>query len=171
MRKIFSLVMLMMTGSAVYADIGDYLPEAKLKSAAVSRWNAGAGMTMKLAHLNAEWVNAYGIAYAKAGAFINGDHEPGVQFGFRYPVVLNGTDSNGFYLGFYAGHLKSKSVGNGDDTQAGGGVDLSYVLLNKERISTFSVGIGVGDESSHGNSIVFESKPQIQFAYTLSVGF
>ena len=68
--------------------------------------------------------------------------------------------------------MKSKKVNaNRDDTQVGGGVDLSYVLLCKERISTFSVGIGVGDESKNGDDIVFETKPQIQFAYTLSVGF
>lgn len=172
MKKIVPLLMLMTVGSLTHAEFKDYLPEPKLKSEGYSTWNAGAGMTMKLAHLNGEWVNPYGIGYAKVGAFINGDHEVGTQFGFRMPVVMTGTDLNGYYLGVYAGHLKSKKVNaNRDDTQVGGGVDLSYVLLSKERISTFSVGIGVGDESKNGDDIVFETKPQIQFAYTLSVGF
>ena len=172
MKKIFPLLMLMWVGTLTHAEFKDYLPEPKLKPEGYSTWNAGAGMTMKLAHLNGEWVNPYGIAYAKVGAFINGGHEFGSQFGFRMPIVLSGTDLNGFYLGIYGGHLKSKKIDEDrDDTQVGGGVDLSYVLLNKERISTFSVGIGAGDESKNGGDIVFETKPQIQFAYTLSVGF
>lgn len=172
MKKILPLFMLMTIGSLVHAEIQDYLPEPKLNANHYSTWNAGAGLTMKLAHLNTEWVNPYGIAYAKVGAFVNGEHEFGSQVGFRMPIALTGTDLNGYYLGVYGGHLKSKKINSDrDDTQVGGGIDLSYVLLNKERLSTFSVGIGVGDESKNGNDIVFETKPQIQFAYTLSIGF
>ncbi len=172
MRKIFPFILLAAVGSFAHADFAEYLPEAKLKSSDASTWNVGAGMTMKLAHVNAEWVNPYGIAYAKVGAFINGDHEFGGQVGFRYPVILTGTDKNGYYLGVYGGSLKSKKVDNSDEVQYGAGVDLSYVLLNKDRLSTFSVGMGAGSElhDSRGNMIL-ETRPQIQFAYTLSVGF
>lgn len=172
MRKIFPFMLLAAVGSLAHADFAEYLPEAKLKSSDASTWNVGAGMTMKLAHVNAEWVNPYGIAYAKVGAFINGDHEFGGQVGFRYPVILTGTDKNGYYLGVYGGSLKSKKVDNSDEVQYGAGVDLSYVLLNKDRLSTFSVGMGAGSElhDSRGNMIL-ETRPQIQFAYTLSVGF
>ena len=46
------------------------------------------------------------------------------------------------------------------------------VLLNKERISTFSVGMGAGSELHNKNGdMILETRPQIQFAYTLSVGF
>ena len=172
MKKIVPLLMLMTVGSLTHAEFKDYLPEPKLKSEGYSTWNAGAGMTMKLAHVNVEWVNPYGIAYAKVGAFVSGNHEFGTQVGFRMPVVLTGTDLNGYYLGVYGGHLKSKKINESlDDTQLGGGVDLSYVLLSKDRISTFSVGMGAGDESKNGNEIVFETRPQLQFSYTLSVGF
>lgn len=171
MKKIFPLILLFGLGNSAYADWQDYLPEAKLKSSDTSTLNAGAGLTQKLAHFNGEWVNPYGIAYAKLGAFVNGDHEFGGQVGFRYPVVLNGTDKNGFYVGVYGGSLKSKKVDNGDKVQYGAGVDLSYVLLNKERISTFSVGMGAGSELHDRNgNMIEETRPQIQFAYTLSVG-
>ena len=90
---------------------------------------------------------------------------------FRYPVVLNGKDANGFYLGAFAGHLRSKTYQGQDETQLGGGVDLSYVMLNKERISTFSVGLAAGEEMKVGNRVIYETKPELQFAYSLSVGF
>ncbi len=58
-----------------WANAQDYsfLPEAKLADHKASTWNVGAGFTQKLLHLNGEWVNPYGIAYAKVGAFLNGD--------------------------------------------------------------------------------------------------
>ncbi|EPF79958.1 hypothetical protein [Acinetobacter rudis] len=145
--------------------------QAKLKTQeAASAWNAGAGLTMKLAHVNMEWVNPYGIAYIKAGAFLNNDHAFGGQVGFRYPLVLTGTEQNGYYLGAYMGHLKSTSYAQKTETQLGAGADFSYVFLNKERISTLSVGLGAGQKVTKGNVTVFESKPVIQFAYTFSLG-
>lgn len=175
MKKIFPLILFVITASNAYAEWKDYvpkLPEAKLKPADASTLNAGAGITQKLAHVNAEWVNPYGIAYAKLGAFLNNDHELGGQIGFRYPIALNGTDKNGFYLGAYGGSLKSKKIDNEDKVQYGGGVDLSYVLLNKERISTFSVGVGAGSKlhDSRGK-LIEDTDPRLQFSYTLSVGF
>lgn len=171
MRNIFPLVLLSTVCNLAYADISDYLPAAKLKSEQVSAINIGAGMTNKLVHVNGEWANPYGIGYAKVGAYTNDDHEIGGQVGFRYPVVLSGKDANGFYLGAFAGHLRSVPINGSDELQLGGGVDLSYVLLNKERISTISVGIAAGEEMKAGNRVIRETKPEIQFAYTLSMGF
>ena len=172
MRKIFPLILAGLLGNVAHAESSDFLPTAKLKMDQLSSWNFGGGITQRLAHLNAEWVNPYGIAYGKLGAYINDQHELGGQVGFRFPVVLNGKDFNGFYLGAFAGSLKTKPISNTDDeTQWGGGVDLSYVILNKERISSFSVGIAVGDEVKKGDVVLFKTEPQIQFAYTLSVGF
>lgn len=171
MKKIFPLILFFGLGNVAHAEWQDYLPEAKLKSSDAATFNVGAGLTQKLAHINGEWVTPYGIAYTKLGAFINGDHELGGQIGFRYPAYLNGTDKNGFYVGVYGGSLKSKKVDNSDEVQYGAGVDLSYVLLNKERISTFSVGIGAGSElHDRGGNMVEETRPQIQFAYSLSFG-
>ncbi len=96
----------------VLALLGTLLFYLKQKLAQISAktWNVGAGITQKLLHLNGEWVNPYGIAYLKAGAFLNGDHEVGGQTGFRYPYHLTGKDKNGYYIGAYAGHLESKWV-------------------------------------------------------------
>lgn len=172
MRKIFPLILLLAVGNCAHAELSDYIPEAKLKSEDAARLNVGAGMTMKLVHLNAEWVNPYGIAYTKLGAFMNGEHVFGGQLGFRYPTFLNGVDKNGFYVGVYGGHIKSKSAGReGDKTQLGAGADLAYVLLNKERISTLSIGMGAGKKVTSGNTIVFEGRPEFQASYSLSFGF
>lgn len=171
MKIIFPLLLAGIFINQSYATTErEWLP-AKLKTGeAASAWNVGAGLTSKLGHVNLEWVNPYGIAYAKVGAFINNDHAIGGQVGFRYPIVLTGTHQNGYYLGVYAGHLKSKSFGNHDETQLGAGADFSYVFMDKERISTMSVGLGAGQEVTKGNVTVFESKPVIQFAYTFSFG-
>ena len=104
------LAVLTSTG-LVHAGENPFKPEPKLKDAKVSSWNIGAGVTKKLLHANLEWVNSYGIAYAKAGAFLNDDNEAGGQVGFRYPYYLTGTDKNGYYVGVYAGHLDSKNYG------------------------------------------------------------
>ena len=169
-----SLLLLTLLGSVTHAQsdfLNRYLPEAKLKDTAVSKWNIGAGVTQHLLHGNVEWVNPYGIAYVKAGMFLNGDQQAGGQVGFRYPVYFTGTDKNGYYLGAYAGHLDSKSVDNDYEARLGAGIDLAYVKLNADRISTFSVGLGAGEElKDQDGKVVEEIKPQIQFSYSLSFG-
>lgn len=170
MRKILPLLLYLAVINQSHANTEKYFPEPKLSSTDASSWNVGAGITMKLLHVNMEWVNPYGIAYTKLGAFINNDNAFGAQVGIRYPIILTGTDKNGYYLGAYAGHLKSKAYGRDDETQLGGGVDLAYVLLNQERISTFSVGIGAGEKVTVNGHTVIDATPAIQFAYTLSLG-
>lgn len=169
-----SLLLLTLLGSVAHAQsdfLNHYLPDAKLKDATVARFNVGAGFTQKLLHVNVEWVNPYGIAYAKAGMFLNGDQQAGGQIGFRYPVYFTGTDKNGYYLGAYAGHLDSKSVDGDYEARLGAGIDLAYVKLNADRISTFSVGLGAGEElKDQDGKTVEEIKPQIQFSYSLSFG-
>ena len=173
MIKHVSLLAFFTLTSAVYAqdNSNPYLPEAKLTAHSASTWNVGVGITQKILHLNTEWVNPYGIAYAKAGVFIDDDYTPAAQIGFRYPYHLTGKDSNGYYVGVYAGHIKSKNVDNEEKARLGGGIDLAYVLLSTERISTFSVGIGAGEklEDSAGN-VVADIQPRLQFSYTLSIG-
>ncbi len=171
MNKAYSLLALAFIAHAAAAQDSGILPEANLTGADVSAWNVGAGFTQKLLHVNTEWVNPYGIAYVKAGAFLNGDKTFGAQAGFRHPIHFTGKDKNGYYLGVYAGHIESKDVDGDYESRLGGGVDLSYVMLSKERISTFSVGIGAGEEltDSSGRTIA-ETEPKIQFSYTLSIG-
>ncbi|HAV4975103.1 hypothetical protein ACT4YZ_03310 [Acinetobacter baumannii] len=171
MRKIYPLLAVLTVSSWAHAQDYSFLPEAKLADHKASTWNVGAGFTQKLLHLNGEWVNPYGIAYAKVGAFLNGDKTAGGQVGFRYPYYLTGTDKNGYYIGFYAGHLDSKSVDGDYKSRLGAGVDLAYVLLNSERISTFSVGIGAAEKLTDRNGdVAADTKPQIQFSYSLSFG-
>jgi hypothetical protein len=171
MKKICLLLTVLAANSIIHAEENPYLPEAKLQDAKVSTWNVGAGFTKKLLHGNVEWVNPYGIAYAKVGAFLNGDNEPGAQVGFRYPYYLTGTDKNGYYIGAYAGHIQTKIINGEEKARLGAGIDLSYVLLDAERISTLSVGIGAGEplKNSQGETIE-KTEPTIQFSYTLSFG-
>jgi hypothetical protein len=171
MTRVYSLLACLTLANVAYAQDNPYLPEAKLKPENAATWNVGAGVTHKLLHMNVEWVNPYGIAYAKAGVFWNGDKEPGGQVGFRYPYHLTGTDQNGYYIGAYAGHIESKEVDGEDKARLGAGVDLSYVMLSKERISTFSVGIGAGEklEDRYGNTVA-DINPKLQISYTLSIG-
>lgn len=171
MNKFCSFMLCVIAANAAYAQDSGYLPEAKLTDNQASAWNLGAGFTQKMVHLNAEWVNPYGIAYVKGGVFLNGDHTPGGQLGFRYPVHFTGKDKNGYYIGVYAGHLDSKSVDGEYESRLGGGVDLSYVMMSRERISTFSIGLGAGEELKHRDgTIAEETEPQLQFSYTLSIG-
>lgn len=171
MRKIYPLVAFLAFSNVAIADENSFLPEAKLAGHKVSTWNVGAGLTQKLLHLNGEWVNPYGIAYVKAGVFTNGDNTVGGQVGFRYPLHLTGTEKNGYYLGAYAGTLDSKRVDNNYESRLGAGVDLAFVWLNNERVSTFSVGIGAAEKlTNKDGSVVEDTEPQLQFSYTLSFG-
>lgn len=153
-------------------DAAKYLPEAKLKDsrAELKDIYVGVGLSRQLLHVNAEWVNSYGIAYAKGGAFTSNDYEFGAQVGFRYPYHLTGTDQNGYYFGVYAGHLDSVKLDGESHQRLGLGVDLAYVFLSKQRISTFSVGVGAAEKVEGRNGSVSEMKPQLQFAYSLSFG-
>lgn len=171
MNKVFSLLALALLANNASAQDSAFLPEAKLADSSVKALYAGAGFTQKMIHLNAEWANPYGIAYAKAGAFLNGDKTFGGQLGFRYPVHFTGKDKNGYYLGAYAGHIESKDTGAEYESRLGGGVDLAYVMLSPERISTFSVGIGAGEKLTGKNGrTVADTEPKLQFSYTLSIG-
>ena len=85
MTKVYSLVALLAFSNFSFAGNTTFLPEAKISADSAKTWNVGAGITQKLLHLNGEWVNPYGIAYVKAGAFLNGEHEVGGQTSFRYP--------------------------------------------------------------------------------------
>lgn len=171
MTRVYPLLALITLFNTAYAQDHHYLPDAKLPPESVSIWNLGAGVTQQLIHLNTEWVNPYGIAYAKVGFFLTDDSPFGTQIGFRYPYYFTGKDKNGYYVGAYAGHIASKQVDNKDETRLGAGVDLAYVLLNKDRISTFSVGLGAGEELKNREGVVVEHiEPKIQFSYTLSMG-
>ena len=171
MNRFYSLLALALFAGGASAQDSALLPQAELAAGAGQALYAGAGFTQKMIHLNAEWANPYGIAYAKAGAFLNGDKTFGGQLGFRYPVHFTGKDQNGYYLGAYAGHIDSKDTGNEYESRLGGGADLAYVMLSSERISTFSVGIGAGEKlTGQDGRTVAETEPKLQFSYTLSIG-
>ena len=69
------------------------------------------------------------------------------------------------------GHIDSKQVDGNIRKPLGGGIDLAYVLLSSERISSFSIGIGAGEKLQDSNGrVVAETEPRLQFSYTLSIG-
>lgn len=171
MKKVYPLLVFALMANAAYANEKSILPEAKLVDSQAKTWNVGAGFTKKLLHLNTEWVNPYGIGYLKGGVFLDDDKTVGGQVGFRYPAHLTGKDKNGYYIGVYAGHLDTKAVDGDYEARLGAGIDLAYVLLSSERISTFSVGVGAGEElKNRDGRVIVETEPQIQFSYTLSLG-
>ena len=169
MRKIYPLLALFALVNTAHAQ--NFFPEAKLAADNAAAWNVGAGFSQKLLHLNAEWVNSYGIGYVKAGTFLNGDHTFGAQVGFRYPYYFTGEAKNGYYIGAYLGHLDSKFKETDFRSRLGAGVDLAYVWLSPERISTLSVGVGAAEKfKNSAGEVVADTEPQLQFSYTLSFG-
>ena len=173
MKKRYVLLGLMLSAPTCFAETSN-AAQANSVEKTISKFHVGAGFSYKLLHLNAEWVNPYGIdgiAYAKAGAFLSGDRVPGAQLGFRVPVFLTGKDKNGYYVGTYAGHVEQKSVDGDDKARLGLGVDLAYVMLSPERLSTFSIGVAVAEKlTNKDDSVVAEVEPRLQFSYTLSFG-
>ena len=157
--------------SFAHADLDDYLPPAKLKehTANLKTVYGGFGMTAKLVHLNGEIVTPYGIVYAKPGIFTSND-EPGIQVGYRYPYHFTGTDQNGYYVGVYAGHTENAEIDGQRKLRLGAGIDLSYVLLSKQRLSTLSVGVGGSERIEGRYGTVKKVEPELQFAYSLSFG-
>ena len=146
MNKVYPLLAFAFWANGAYAH-DKINTTAKIEPEPAKAFNVGVGITQELIHLNTEWVNPYGIAYVKGGVFLNDDHKIGAQAGFRYPAYLTGKDNNGYYVGAYAGHIDSRRIDNEYKTRLGAGIDLAYVLLSSERISSFSVGIGVGRNS------------------------
>ncbi len=58
-----------------------------------------------------------------------------------------------------------------EKARLGAGIDLAYVLLSPERISSFSVGIGAGEKlEDRQGRVIAETEPRLQFSYTLSMG-
>jgi len=168
MRKIYPLLALFVLVNAAHAQ---NLLQAKLGAEDAASWNVGAGITQELLHLNAEWVNQYGIAYTKAGVFLDDDNPFGAQVGFRYPYYFTGEAKNGYYIGAYLGHLDSQFKNNEYKSRLGAGIDLAYVWLSPERISTLSVGLGAAEKfKNQAGEVTADTEPQLQFSYTLSFG-
>lgn len=171
MNKVYPLLAFAFFANGVYAHDQVNNTANRAEDREPKAFNVGVGFTQKLIHLNTEWVNPYGIAYVKGGAFLNDDRTVGAQVGFRYPAHLTGKEKNGYYVGAYAGHIDSKQVDGKYENRLGGGIDLAYVLLSSERISSFSIGIGAGEKLQDSNGrVVAETEPRLQFSYTLSIG-
>ena len=160
------------TGSSWSRSLQKFLPSAKLtaENASLGRTYGGVGLTQRLAHLNAERITPYGIAYAKAGAFIEDTRPLGAQVGFRYPYHLNGKEANGYYIGGYLGHLDDVTLDDEHFQRLGAGMDLAYVNADKERISTLSIGIGAAQSKQGSKGSRKTTDPQVQVAYSLSFG-
>lgn len=170
MKRIGLLTLSALLSSITMAQNANYL-EAKINQGSAAAFNVGFGFTEKLLHVNGEYVVPYGIAYAKAGAYLNGDNTAGAQIGFRYPYFLTGKDKNGYYIGAFAGTIDSKPVDRNFESRLGAGVDLAYVWLNPERISTASIGLVAGEELTAANGdVVAKTEPRLLISYSLSFG-
>ncbi|MFZ0023685.1 hypothetical protein [Acinetobacter sp.] len=171
MNKVYPLLAFALWANGAYAQDQINTTATQTQPVQAKSFNVGVGVTQELFHLNTEWVNPYGIAYVKGGVFLDDDHTIGAQLGFRYPAHLTGKDKNGYYVGVYTGHIDSKQVDGKDEGRLGAGIDLAYVLLSSERISSFSVGIGAGEKlKDRTGHVVAETEPRLQFSYTLSIG-
>lgn len=92
MNKVYPLLAFAFFANGVYAHDQVNNTTNRTEDREPKAFNVGVGFTQKLIHLNTEWVNPYGIAYVKGGAFLNDDHTVGAQVGFRYPAHLTGKD-------------------------------------------------------------------------------
>jgi hypothetical protein len=147
----------------------EWLPEEVLKTEGLKTVYGGVGFTNNLLHVNAEVPTPYGTVYAKAGGFLNGSGDPAGLIGFRYPYALTGTDLDGYYLGGFAGYVKSDTIGSEKYNRLGAGAELSYVWLNSTRLNAASVGIGVDQRKTKGK-LTQQPKPLVLFSYTFGLG-
>lgn len=173
MRNRWTLALTLMMFTATFqtqAAVKDWLPEPKIKTDGLKKVYAGVGITNDLLHFNAELPTAHGIVYAKAGSFLGGANEAAGQVGFRYPYHLTGTDQNGYYFGGFVGHIESGSIDREDYNRLGAGVDLSYVWLNRSRVSAASIGIGVGERKKGNGGQEDKPEPMVMFGYSFSFG-
>ena len=171
MKKIIAACIAIGAVNTTYAALDDYLPPAKLQEHTdkLKMVYGGVGMTNRLVHANAELVTPYGIAYGKVGAFLNGE-DLGAQAGFRFPYHFTGIDQNGYYVGAFLGHTENTKLDNERIQRLGGGIDLSYVLLNAQRISTASVGLKFSEKLKGRYGSEKSADPELQFSYSLSFG-
>lgn len=160
---------LMVASLHAQAAMKEWLPEEVLKTDGLKTIYVGAGATNNLLHANAEAVTHYGTVYIKAGGFLSGGNKPAGLVGFRYPYALTGTDLDGYYLGGFAGTVKSNNIGGKEFNLLGAGGELSYVWLNSSRLSAASVGLGVDQRKKHKGS-VSQPKPMLLFSYTFGFG-
>lgn len=170
MKKLTVLLLALIGTSTVFAETQDRFPVAKLQpfSAQLSSIYAGLGISQRLLHANVEWVNSYGIVYAKLGGFLKADNGFGAQLGYRYPYYLTGKNQNGYYVGVFAGYLDRLEIDSEYKDRFGVGVDLAYLILDAEKISTASVGIGFAQKLEGQYGSVDDFEPKIQFSYSLS---
>ncbi len=131
---------------------------------------AGIGLTNDFVHVNADMPTPYGDVYVKAGQYFNNGKGVAVQAGWRYPYAYTGVDQNGYYLGAFAGHVDGVLVDNTHKNRLGGGLELSYLMLNRSRMASFSVGIGAGQEVKSSTGVLIKKVEPMVF-FGASVGF
>lgn len=160
----------LMTSVSAQAAVKDWFPKPATDTTGLKKVYAGVGITNELYHLNAEMPTGYGNIYVKAGGFIDGPNEPAGQIGFRYPYFLTGTDKNGYYFGGFVGHIETKTQDSKKYNRLGAGGELSYVWMNRSRVSAASVGIGVGERKKGRDGTKEDATPMIMFGYSFSFG-
>ena len=164
------LISSLMAGAVAHADVIDWLDlETRPNLKDLKTVYIGAGLTNALVHVNAEAPTAYGNVYAKVGQFYDGKGVAGV-LGWRYPYAYSGTDQNGYYLGGFVGHVQNDRLDNQRYNRLGGGLEMSYLWSNSQRLSAASVAVAAGVEKTGDNGAKKRAKPMIIFGYSFAVG-
>jgi hypothetical protein len=164
------LVSGLMAGAVAQADVIDWLDlETRPNTKDLKSVYVGVGLTNALVHANAEAPTKYGNVYAKVGQFYDGEGVAGV-LGWRYPYAYTGTDQNGYYLGGFVGHVENDRLDHALYNRLGGGLELSYLWSNTQRITAASVAFAAGVEKTAENGTKKRAKPMVLFSYSFGVG-
>ncbi len=167
----FCVAVALLCSAQAQAALKDWLPTPGVDTTGLKTVYAGAGFTTEMLHFNAEVPTGFGNVYAKVGGFFNSDDTKVAGLvGFRYPYSLNGTDKNGYYLGAFAGHITESDVDGKSYNRLGAGPEISYVWMDKTRISAASIGVGFGEQKKGANGGRDHSEPVLMVSYSINFG-
>jgi hypothetical protein len=103
----------------------------------------GVGLFDDMVHVNVETVTDMGNFYARVGKFIEADANMAANVGWRYPIT--GTrDEEGYFMGFFIGHVIASSFAEKDHNRSGAGAEMSYHWVTEHTRKVISVGLGTG---------------------------
>jgi len=130
----------------------------------------GVGDTNSLLHANVEMPTRFGHVYVNVGKFVAGGNGA-AQIGFRMPYhYMNDKDNDGFYFGAYAGDIENSGIAGRQVNRVGGALEMSYLMMDKSSLTSFSVAIGAAQRNSDGNPDQQKVTPMILFGASWGFG-
>ncbi len=134
------------------------------------KFYVGVGDTNSLLHANVEMPTRFGHVYVNVGKFFAGGNGA-AQIGFRMPYhYMNEKDNDGFYLGAYAGDVVNSGIDGKQVNRLGGALELSYLLMDRTSLTSFSVAIGAAQRNSGGNPDEQKVTPMLMFGASWGFG-